>query len=329
MENYYKRKYKWYLERAKEAKSSTSDKGFLKWLDETFPEIKEHEDEKIRKEIISFLENIGIEEIKKIPRDICEWFAWLEKQKKPKDDTVGTFSYGSEGPSQLDLAHAINQKKEFLKQKPVEWSEEDEEYLQNIVDWIECLIDDEDCGDMSYEEHKNFYLKRINWLKSFKPQPKQEWGEDDEYQINTILHGLDLKRELYKKEGNKVEEERYKTQYDWLKSIKDRVQPQPKQEWSEDDERIRQCLIRDQEKALDEVHNDKYGHSEIISDLKEMYRERIDWLESLNPKKHWKPSEEQMEALCNVAFNFGNSCLSPYSDKNKELASLYNDLKNL
>lgn len=69
------------------------------------------------------------------------------------------------------------------------------------------------------------------------------WSEDDEYQINTILHGLDLKRELYKNEGNQVEEKRYKTQYDWLKSIKDRVQPQSKQEWSEEDEEIRKELI--------------------------------------------------------------------------------------
>jgi len=29
------------------------------------------------------------------------------------------------------------------------------------------------------------------------------WSEEDEYQINTILHGLDLKRELYKKEGKR------------------------------------------------------------------------------------------------------------------------------
>ena len=64
-----------------------------------------------------------------------------------------------------------------------------------------------------------------------------EWSEEDEYQINTILHGLDLKRELYKKEGNKVEEERYSKQYNWLKSLKERVQPQPKQEGSEEYER--------------------------------------------------------------------------------------------
>lgn len=72
-----------------------------------------------------------------------------------------------------------------------------------------------------------------------------------------------------------------------------------KSAWSEKDERIRQCLIRDQEKALDDVRNDKYGHSEIISDLKEMYRERIDWLKSLKdkvqPQSQWKPSDKHYE----------------------------------
>ena len=54
--------------------------------------------------------------------------------------------------------------------------------------------------------------------------------------------------------------------------------------WSEDDERLWQCIINDQEIALDKVKNSKYGHAEIISDLKEMYNERIDWLKSLKQK---------------------------------------------
>lgn len=56
------------------------------------------------------------------------------------------------------------------------------------------------------------------------------------------------------------------------------------QDWSEEDERLCQCLINDQEEALDKVRNDRYGHAEIISDLKEMYNERIEWLESLKKR---------------------------------------------
>ena len=72
--------------------------------------------------------------------------------------------------------------------------------------------------------------------------------------------------------------------------------------WSEEDERIRTCLIKDQEKGLEDVKKDKYGHSEIISDLKEMYRERISWLKSLRPH-NWKPSNEQIKVLDEVIRN--------------------------
>lgn len=58
--------------------------------------------------------------------------------------------------------------------------------------------------------------------------------------------------------------------------------------WSEEDERLCQCLIEDQKETLDKVRNNKYGHSEIISDLKEMYHERIDWLKSLKGRVHSK-----------------------------------------
>lgn len=54
--------------------------------------------------------------------------------------------------------------------------------------------------------------------------------------------------------------------------------------WSEEDERLCLCLIEEQKEALNNVKNDKYGHSEIISDLKEMYNERISWLKSLKQR---------------------------------------------
>lgn len=54
--------------------------------------------------------------------------------------------------------------------------------------------------------------------------------------------------------------------------------------WSEDDERICRCLIKDQNNELDDVRKDRYGHSEIVSDLKKIYRERIKWLKSLKDR---------------------------------------------
>ena len=63
----------------------------------------------------------------------------------------------------------------------------------------------------------------------------------------------------------------------------DKVEPKSA-EWSEEDERLCLCLIKDQKEALDNVNNSKYGHSEIISDLREMYNERISWLKSIKQR---------------------------------------------
>lgn len=75
------------------------------------------------------------------------------------------------------------------------------------------------------------------------------------------------------------------------------LEKQDKQEWSEEDERLRNSCIAHIEDELERVRNDKYGHSEIISDLKESCRERINWLKSLRPQSGWKPSNEQIDIL--------------------------------
>ena len=51
---------------------------------------------------------------------------------------------------------------------------------------------------------------------------------------------------------------------------------------------------------------------------------RINWLKSLRPQLHWKPSEEQMEAL---KWQIKNTYDGSWQRKESE--SLYNDLKKL
>ena len=71
---------------------------------------------------------------------------------------------------------------------------------------------------------------------------------------------------------------------DYLK--KEKVQKPA--EWSEEDKAMIECLIRHTQKEFDELCNDRYGHQEIISDLKESCRERMNWLE--NRLKSFCPS---------------------------------------
>ena len=96
--------------------------------------------------------------------------------------------------------------------------------------------------------------------------------------------------------------------------------------WSEEDERLRNSCISHIEEELERIRNDKYGHSEIISDLKESCRERINWLKSIRPQTTWKPSDEQIKALdfaidCTVypEFNIQRSVLKELLKQLKKL----------
>ena len=57
-------------------------------------------------------------------------------------------------------------------------------------------------------------------------------------------------------------------------------------EWTKEDIRLRDSCIAHIESELEEINKDRFGHSEIISDLKDSCRKRIEWLKSLGPKSN-------------------------------------------
>ena len=167
------------------------------------------------------------------------------------------------------------------------WTEQDERIVHNTLAYIINSREKSDCT-----------IEAKIWLNSLKyrvqPQPKGEWSAEDENNLNSCIAKLEIDMQHWEGHG-KTMVDRDKELADWLKSLKDRVQP--KQEWSEEDETMRNICIRHIEDELERVRNDKYGHSEIISDLKESCRERIKWLKSLRPRIQWKPSKGQLECL--------------------------------
>ena len=64
------------------------------------------------------------------------------------------------------------------KQKPVEWSDEDELMLNSIIDVLKLT--------------NGAAQMKIDWLKSLRPQPKQEWSEEDKDRLNRIYGILGL-----------------------------------------------------------------------------------------------------------------------------------------
>ena len=160
------------------------------------------------------------------------------------------------------------------------------------------------------------FNKKLIQHISGENEQKSTWSEEDKDIIEEVVSYLINYSNIVSKED-----------VDRIEYLIDKIQDiclQQKQEWSEEDERLCQCLIEDQEEALDKVRNNMYGHSEIISDLKEMYRERIDWLKSLRPLNRWKPSDEQMEAL---DWQVENTSVSSW--QYKATKELLEDLKKL
>lgn len=177
-------------------------------IEKAFHELRESEDEKIRKEIISYIKSSAAVTNK-------DWIAWLEKQGEHEP------SWSEEDEKFINYAISLTddaQIKNFLKslkdrvqpQHKQEWNEEDEKRVNSIISSIEY------CSEQ-YPDRKE-YAKDINWLKSLKPQPKQEWSKEDETGwINTKIMIKDFASHHYTKDSIKLV-------IDWLESIKYRIQ---------------------------------------------------------------------------------------------------------
>ena len=176
----YEKKYKDALERARYYHCDGVKQEIIDALEYVFPELKESEDEKIRKAIIEFFElqdeNTTYSFVSR--NDIL---AWLEKQiytKKELQDMGFAFTTNGDivtpKEQEKDLkAYLEHEKEKWLEkqseQKPAEWSEEDEMAIALIKT---AVLD---------ETRLNIEGKCIvrDWLKLLKDrvQSKQERSE--------------------------------------------------------------------------------------------------------------------------------------------------------
>ena len=154
-------------------------------------------------------------------------------------------------------------------------------------------------ASIAYKD-ENRHLKAT--LERIFPELKEstDWSGEDEEMLKMVIKSCEQC-------GNEYA-------YYWLKNLKDRVQPQPKQEWSEEDERnasyicaALQCYYR-----LREDRNNTNGQENLDKARNWLYNK----LKSLRPKSQWKPSELQIEALESAT---ANCAYSEYQDCLREL----------
>ena len=197
------RAYNEVLEKAKEIVNDPNASSVWKgWLCNCFLELKEPEDEKIRKGIFKALS-------KKDARDVLisqgievsDALAWLEKQgeKKPEENKG---NIGEISPN---------------------WSEEDEKEMATIEHHLN------NCGAS---------ITSILWLKSLKDRvgceanctTAKEWSEEDEHRIKDTIYFLDTAKKHY------ASTEELDACIDWLKSLT------PQNRWKPSDEQMMALL---------------------------------------------------------------------------------------
>ena len=203
-------------------------------IDEIFPEFEENEDERIRKEIINFLELPHPQFVGK--RDHKTWITWLEKQgeKNTAWSEVDNFMYNRIKNLLTDISLApesINSLFDWLKslkfrvQSKQEWSEEDKKMIDSIYISLnsESVAEGLRCCGIKHnaDDLETILFKQKRWLKSIRPQQKQEWNEEDEKMLNNLITLI--------RSGTHFA---YEEEIAWLKSLS------PKNHWKPSEEML-------------------------------------------------------------------------------------------
>lgn len=149
---------------------------------------------------------------------------------------------------------------------------EDERVRKALIRFHKSTIDiDGIKGDeiVSWLEKQDEMSKKCP--TSVQNEQKPAWSEDDSEEFDIAIETL--------KEAGQFSSAK------WLKSIKDRIQP--KQEWSEEDDKMLHTIIADFK---------SFSHNNT-STLESHFNKCIDWLKSLRLQTTWKPSQEQIQCL--------------------------------
>ena len=175
---------------------------------------------------------------------------------------------------------------------------EDEKIRKEIIGFCKTIS----TGQKTiFVKDDNQWDRWIAWLEKHGKQKPAEWSG---YDLMRLENCITLTSKSSKEET------------DWLISLRNRVLPQPKQEWSEEDEKKLLCVC-----AWIKDYPRKADFKDEMYDIADGY---VDWLKSLRPQNHWKPSEEQLTVV-----KYFSEMSSINAINRMAFESLYNDLKKL
>ena len=207
------------------------------------PELKESKDERIRKEIISYIKSSGAV-------TNPNWIAWLEKQGEPvvydrdnynsaKEKAWNCKSFSDDSSRKSIFLEGFQDGYQFgiHEEKPHRWTWHDEAVRKEA---IACLEDWENQFPINSIDYRNV----LNWLKNeltihteekqgsqnlansaktCKDEQNLAWSEEDEKRFESTLHRMEIV-------GNGCAFGQLKDDIEWLKSLKERYTWKPSDE---------------------------------------------------------------------------------------------------
>ena len=152
--------------------------GFPDQLREMFPELKESEDERIRKALIAFLKEnheTGRAEETWSLSGIERWIAWLEKQKEPVNVSVSTMIPSCWEEKQKEQKPVDLVKEEYIENRnngtfTFDNTEKESAHNELTIEDIKELdrIHLEIESEMGFEESDAFYQEVLKRFKKYK-----------------------------------------------------------------------------------------------------------------------------------------------------------------
>lgn len=327
----YKEKYEKALERAKQHPNAFVHDV----IGDIFPELAESEDERIRKDILAYLKGDfgdGEKQLTPYTHEIPKWYAWLEKQGEQKklDYPYVTGWRENRADNKPQVKHSVLM---FTTHGIAEGEWLGEEWCQ--YRWS-CKVKDTDVlywvhlSDLETLEKENVEQKPVDDVKvlnrefwrGYKYGEEQrygkcadcnieeipvEWSEEDENKRLSVIENLEdfyeYNHDRHSCEFTSMNSKNnilrdIQDNIDWLKSLKDRVLPQPKSEWSEEDlHNIERCITKIE---IDKANWEKNGKAKTMVDAD---NELINWLKSLRPQPNQYLSEDDEGIIATALSN--------------------------
>lgn len=165
------------------------------------------------------------------------------------------------------------------------------------------------CGKVLYVKDGMMYLDRV-YIDSIKVcENKNETMR--KRIINILTNNTDAHEE-----GAAL----YAEEIAWLKAAHENDFVSKPAEWSEEDKKILESII-----ARYEFNVKSDFAAFITKDALEDFKKELEWLKSLRPQPHWKPSEKMLKALNWAKCEFHPDC----PETMEQLKYLYAELKKI